>query len=85
MSRNNLKSARFSKVFSEYLINGSTDFYQTYVIFRQLPIVSSESKRLKTIIPFFHGNQIMKKCWAKNYQREKKWHFSEDFVLILHF
>ena len=31
-------------VFAEYLKNGSTDFYQTYVIFRELCIVSYEIK-----------------------------------------
>ena len=30
-----LKDSRFSKVLTEYLKNGSTDFHQTYVNFRQ--------------------------------------------------
>ena len=42
------KSGTFSKVFAEYLKNDSTDFHQTYVIFRQSSIVSFEIKRLKT-------------------------------------
>ena len=29
-----LKSRKFSRVFAEYIQNGSTDFHQTYVIFR---------------------------------------------------
>ena len=42
------KGRRFSMAFDEYLKNGSTDFHQTYVIFRQSSIVSFEVKRLKT-------------------------------------
>ena len=42
------KSRRFSRVFDEYLKNGSADFYQTYVILRQSSIVSFEAKGLKT-------------------------------------
>ena len=43
-----LKSRRFSRVFAEYLRNGSIDFHQTYVIFRQSSMVFFEIKRLKT-------------------------------------
>ena len=39
---------RFLRVFAEYLKNGSIDFHQTYVIFRQLSILPFEIKRLKT-------------------------------------
>ena len=42
-----LKS-RFSKVSAVYLKNGSTDFHQTYVIFRQSSKISFEIKGLKT-------------------------------------
>ena len=35
-------------ILAEYLKNGSTDFHQTYVIFRQLYIKVFEIKRLKT-------------------------------------
>ena len=43
-----LKNRGFSRVFAKYPENCSTDFYQTYVIFRQSPIVYFEIKRLKT-------------------------------------
>ena len=46
--RDSLKSRRFSKVFAEYLKNSSTDFHQTYLIFRQSSIDVFEIKRLKT-------------------------------------
>ena len=42
-----LKNSRFSKVLAEYLKNGSTDFHQTYVSFRQVYIKVFEIKRLK--------------------------------------
>ena len=42
------KSRRFLRVFADYLKNGSTDFHQPYVIFRQSSILSFEIKRLKT-------------------------------------
>ena len=72
-----LKSGRFSRVFAEYLKNGSTDFYQTHVIFRQLSIIFFEIKRLKTGRPSCYGNQFMRECWTKNHdEREEKWHLS---------
>ena len=49
------------KDFTEYLKNSSTDFYQTYVIFRQLSVVSFEIKRLKighSLLPS-SGREIM--------------------------
>ena len=42
-----LKSRRFSRVLTEYLKNGSTDFHQTYIIFRQSYIKVFEIKILK--------------------------------------
>ena len=42
-----LKKSRFSRVLAEYLKNGSTDFHQTYVSFRQAYIEVFEVKRLK--------------------------------------
>ena len=42
---NSCKSRRFSRVLAEYLKNNSTDFHQTYVIFRQLYIEVFEIKR----------------------------------------
>ena len=44
--------------FAEYLENGSTDFYQTFVIFRQSSVVAFENKRVKT------GNLLM--AWQPN-------------------
>ena len=41
------KNRGFSRVLAEYLKNGSTDFHQTYVIFRQSYIEVFEIKRLK--------------------------------------
>ena len=41
------KNSRFSSVFAEYFKNGSADFQQTYVIFRQSYIQVSEIERLK--------------------------------------
>ena len=41
------KNRRFWRVLAEYLKNGSTDFYQTYIIFRQLYIKVFEIKILK--------------------------------------
>ena len=43
-----LKNSRFSIVSAEYLKNGSTDFQQTYVIFRQSCIEVFEIKRWNT-------------------------------------
>ena len=71
------RSGRFSRVFAEYLKNGSTDFYQTYVIFRELCIVSYEIKDWRQVIYCCYGNQFMGKCCSKHHnQREEKWHFS---------
>ena len=42
------KNRRFLRVFAEYLKNSSTDFYQTYLIFRQSSIEVFEIKRLNT-------------------------------------
>ena len=42
-----LKNSRFSRVLAEYLKNGSTDFHNTYVSFRQVHIEIFEIKRLK--------------------------------------
>ena len=42
-----LKNRELSRVFPAYLKNGSTDFHQTYVIFRQSSIDVPEIKRLK--------------------------------------
>ena len=42
-----LKNSRFSGVLAEYLINGSTDFHQINVTFRQSYIEIFEIKRLK--------------------------------------
>ena len=42
-----LKNSRVSRVLAEFIENGSSDFYQTYVIFRQLHIEVFEIKRLK--------------------------------------
>ena len=39
-----LKKWKVFQSFTEYLENDSTDSYQTYVIFRQLSVVSFESK-----------------------------------------
>ena len=41
------KNRRFWRILAEYLKNASTDFYQTYVIFRQLYIAVFEIKILK--------------------------------------
>ena len=41
------KNSRFSRVLAEYLKNGSTDFHQSYVSFRQSYIEVFEIKRLK--------------------------------------
>ena len=43
-----LQIESFQGVFAEYLRKGSTDFYQTYVIFRQSSVEVFEIKRLKT-------------------------------------
>ena len=80
MSRQ-LKKWKIFEGFAEYLKNGSTDFYQTYVILRQLSLVSFEIKRLKTghlrakksfLIPCCRGNQSMRECWAKIMMKEEK-------------
>ena len=42
-----LKDRRFSRVLAEYLKNGSTDFHQTCVIYRQSYIDGFEIKELK--------------------------------------
>ena len=43
------KSGRYLRVVAEYLKNGSTDFHQAYVIFKQSSIEVFEIKRLKTV------------------------------------
>ena len=53
-----VKSGRFSRVLTEYLKNSSTDFHQTYVIFRQ-SYIGFEIKDC------CHGNQFIRECWAK--------------------
>ena len=42
-----LKNGTFFRVSAEYLKNGSTDFLQTYVTFRQSYIKAFEIKRLE--------------------------------------
>ena len=42
-----LKNGRLSRVLAEYLKNGSTDFHQTYVIFKQSYTEVFEIKGLK--------------------------------------
>ena len=42
-----MKNRRLSRVLTEYLKNGSTDFHQNYVTFRQSYTEVSEIKRLE--------------------------------------
>ena len=62
--------------FRGFLQNISTDFHQTYVI---LGSHLQHLLRLKDgiqVIHCCHGNQLMRKCWAKNHDLgEEKWHF----------
>ena len=59
-----LKSIKFSRVFAEYLKNGSTDFYLMYVMFRKSSIVSFEIEDWRKVIHCCHGNQFMIEFWV---------------------
>ena len=71
------------EVFAEYIENGSTDFHQSYVIFRQSSIVSFEIKKVKTGHSLLPWQPIHDECCTKNHDlRGEKWHllkFSNQF------
>ena len=70
------QKSRFLRVSDEYLKNDSTDFHQTYVIFKQSSKVTFEIKTLKTGHSLLPWQQVLEGGWTKNHElREEKWHF----------
>ena len=71
-----LKIWRSSRVFAEYLKNGSADFTKLMSFLDNYLQYILKFKDWRQVNHCCHGNQFMRECWAKKHDlREEKWHF----------